>query len=410
MFSDPPQSAATVRCRNCNGSNLQWITDRIPIMVPDPYPLSGDMAVIVCGDCDFVANHSRSIDQDYIRYYTDNNKHYARNDALHDLDKSYFEDLLELIAEHGKPDWSKAHVLDWGSGALLFSRLAEKRGVLSASNYDMECMFPEHPYSLVVSTHCFEHIYDFNTQFARIHSLLDKDGLFLVAVPDLRGYNDVYWGPYAAFDLEHINHFEIGTLSQALAKAGFELLTARESERRITPTLAYPEILILCRKADRPVAMPNPESIREAPQTVLEKYLDRANRDLDMMLDAFHARLAHYDAGNVAVSPGLYGVASYAFRLLQTLKDQDFSRLAWIADSDTRLTGRQLFDLTIRNADGIGEWFDACNAQGTRPLAFVAAVNAHRIELFLRERFGDGVDICVLPPSSQNRGVRHGFS
>jgi len=405
MVSTPPRSEATVRCRNCNGNNLQWITDHIPIMVPDPYPLSGDMAVIVCEDCDFVANHSPSTDQDYIRYYTDNNKHYTRNDALHDLDKAYFEDLLDLIAEHGKPDWSKTHVLDWGSGALLFSRLAEERGVPSASNYDMESPFPARPYNLVVSTHCFEHIYDFNAEFARIHALLDENGLFLVAVPDLRGYHDVYWGPYSAFDLEHINHFEIGTLSRALAKAGFEMLTARESERRVTPTLAYPEILVLCRKSDRPVATPDPKSIREAPRTVLAKYFDRANRDLDLMLAAFHGRLADCDAENVAVSPGLYGVASYAFRLLQTLKDQDFSRLDWIADSDTRLSGRHLFGLTIRDANGIDEWFAACNAKGTRPLAFIAAVNAPRIEHFLQARFGDRIDICVLPPRGQNRDM-----
>lgn len=361
------------------------------------------MAVIVCQECDFVGNHSPSIGEDYIRYYTDNNKHYTRNNALHDLDKAYFEDLLDLIAEKGKPDWSKTNVLDWGSGALLFSGLAEERGVLSASNYDMESMFPERPYGLVVSTHCFEHIYDFNTEFARIHTILDKDGLFLVAVPDLRGYHDVYWGPYSAFDLEHINHFEIGTLSQALAKAGFDILTARECERRITPTLAYPEILILGRKADGPVAMANLQSVREAPLAVMEKYLDRANRDMELMLSTFHAKIADYDERNEVISPGLYGVASYAFRFLQTLRDQNFSRLAWIADSDTRLKGGKLYGLTIRDAEGASEWFDDCNARGTRPLAFIAAVNAPRIEAFLKDRFGDTIDVCVLPPNGQNR-------
>lgn len=377
----------------------------MPIMAPDPYPLSGDISVIVCKDCNFVGNHSSSVNQDYIRYYTDNNKHYTRNDVLHDLDKAYFEDLLDLIADKGKPDWSKTHLLDWGSGALLFSQLAEARGASSASNYDMESMFPDHPYGLVVSTHCFEHIYDFNAEFARIHSILDTDGLFLVAVPDLRGYHDVYWGPYSAFDLEHINHFEIDTLSQALAKTGFDIVMAREGERRVTPTLAYPEILVLCRKTDRPVAMPNLRSVRHAPLTVLQDYFDRANRDLEIMQHAFHSRLAEYDARNAAVSPGLYGVASYAFRFLQILEDRNFSRLAWIADSDTRLKGRRLFDLTIEDADGIGGWFGACNAQGKRPLAFIAAVNAPRIEAFLKDRFGDTIDVCVLPPSGQNRDM-----
>lgn len=400
-----PKSAVNVRCRNCKGDNLRWISDHMPMMVPDPYPLSGDMAVIICQDCGFVGNHSPSTHQDYIRYYTDNNKHYIRTHALRDLDKAYFEDLLDLITEASELDWSKTDILDWGSGALLFSELANKRGARSACNYDMETMFPERAYGLVVSTHCFEHVYDFNTEFARIHSILDRNGLFLVAVPDLRGYHEVYWGPYAAFDLEHINHFEVETLSQALARAGFEMLKVRESERRVTPTLAYPEILILCRKADGPVAMPNLQSIREAPPAVMKKYLERANTDLNRMLSAFHAKLGEYDERKLAISPGLYGVASYGFRFLQTLADQDCTRLAWIADSDTRLTGRTLHDLTIKDAEGMGEWIEACRAKGTRPLAFIAAVNAPRIEAFLKDRFGDTIDICMLPPSCQNRGL-----
>lgn len=405
MYSEAPTNASPAFCRNCKSTKLNYITKHMPIMTPDPYLLSGDMCVTVCQDCNFIGNYSPSVNQDYINYYTHNNKHYTRSGVLHDIDKAYFEDLLDIISAKGGVEWSKTDVLDWGSGALLFSELASARGARAAYNYDMESPYPAIPYGLVVSTHCFEHVYDFNTDFAKIHAALDKDGLFLIASPDMRGYHELYYGPYTCFDLEHINHFEINMLTKALAKVGFEIVAVREAERRVTQTLAYPEILVLARKSDKPVAVPEYKSIREEPAVVMEKYLARSEKDLEMQLGVFHDTLAAYAKKGIAVSPGVYGVASYAFRLLQTLSDRSFTGLEWIADTDTRLKDRTLLNLKIKNADDFGDWVKSATASGKRPVAFICAVNGFRIEAFLNERFGEQIDIVVLPPNCQNRGA-----
>ena len=403
MYSQAPKNAAHATCRNCKSSNLKFITKHMPIMIPEPYYLSGDMCVTVCEDCTFIGNYSPSVNADYINYYTYNNKHYTRSGVLNEIDKAYFEDLLDIIGTKGAVDWKKTDVLDWGSGALLFSELATARGARAAYNYDMESPYPDIPYGLVVSTHCFEHVYDFNADFARIHAALDKDGLFLIASPDMRGYSELYYGPYTCFDLEHINHFEINMLTKALAKVGFEIVAVREAERRVTQTLAYPEILVLARKSDKPVAVPHFKSIRETPEVVLQSYLDKSEKDLEAQLAFFHQTLASYERQGIAISPGIYGVASYAFRLLQTFSNRGFRGLEWIADTDARLRDRSLLGLKVKNVDDFSAWVKTSNDLGKRPVAFICAVNGFRIEAFLKERFGADIDIVTLPPNCQNR-------
>jgi hypothetical protein len=405
MYSDAPYAGTNALCRSCSGGNLRWITLHMAMEVPQPYPLSGAIAVTACGDCGFVGNHSASTDADYAHYYTHNNKHHSRTAALHDLDEAYFTGVLDLIATDGQPDWSTTDILDWGSGALLFSTLAQARGARSASNYDLASPFPDRPYGLVVSTHCIEHVLDFNATFARIRSILADDGLFLIATPDLRGYHDVYWGPYAAFDLEHINHFEIATLGAALTRAGFDIVTAREGERRVTPTLAYPEILFLCRKTSEPAGSGVPASTRAEPLAVLNAYLARSERDFAAMLADMRATVHAYAERGQVISAGLYGVASYAFRLVETLRDDPAIALDWIADSDTRLTGHVLAGHAILDADMVDAWIDTQARKGIRCVAFIAAVNAARIADFLQTRFGERLDVHILPPDCQNRAA-----
>lgn len=391
-----------VCCRSCGSAELKWTQDNMPLMTPSDYPLSGNMSVVTCSDCGFIGNASPSVNADYVNYYTHFNKHYTRTGSLGLIDRSYFEGVLDLIGTDGKLDWTNTDILDFGSGALLFSELAKARGARAAYNYDMESPYPELEYGLVVSTHCFEHVYNFTTEFSRIRDILADDGLFCVAVPDLRGYDEFYYGPYNCFDLEHINHFEIETLTGALARAGFTIVSTRESERRVTPTLAYPEILVLARKAKGPQPEPKPASIRSAPADVMASYLVRSERDLKVTLNALRDTVADYAEKGVSANFGIYGLSSYAFRILQQLSDQGFDGFDWMADSDARLTGRTISGKTILGVEGFEALVADARTAGTRPVAFICAVNGHRIETYLSETYGDDVDVVMLPPDCQN--------
>jgi len=393
---------ADIVCRSCGSSNLTWITKGMSLLTPKPYPLSGDMAVVHCMQCDFIGSHSPSIETDYISYYTAYNKHHSRLGLLHEIDQRYFSSILDLIETDSSVAWAKTNVLDFGSGALQFSKLAKTRGALGAYSYDMEHPYPNIEYGLVVSTHCFEHIYNFNDEFVRINRILVDGGLFCIAVPDVRGYNECYYGPYNCFDLEHINHFDCVTLGTALQRSGFHIILVRESERLVTPTLAYSEVLILARKGtpEQSVAI---SSIRPDTQTILSTYLDRSSLDMHRTLQKVYGTVQTYKQDKINCHFGFYGLSSSAFRVLKNLSDVGFESLGWMADSDRRLSGKTIFGIPICDADEFATMVLADMAAGRRTVAFISAVNALRIATYLFERFGKTMDVVVLPPDCQNR-------
>lgn len=391
-------------CRNCGSRDLTWITKNISILVPTLYPLSGDFSVICCESCQFVGNYSVSGKADYINYYTNYNKHYHRNGSLSIIDEAYFMGVLDLIEKDGQLRWDDTDVLDFGSGALAFSNLAAKRGARACYNYDMESPYEDIEYGLIASTHCFEHIFDFIFEFSRINSILRENGLFCVAVPDLRGYFDFYYGPYNCFDLEHINHFEIDTLTDSLTRTGFEIVSVRESERRVTPTLAYPEILVLARKTGNlSKSLESQISIRESPRLVLEKYLDKSENDLNLILPFILDNISRILSVSPAISCGFYGLSSYAFRVLRVLNDSDFKGLAWMADSDERLRGKTISDFIIKDSNEFATLVDENLKSNIRTVAFVCAVNSDRIVSYLTERYSDAIDVIAIPPDCQNK-------
>lgn len=400
MLSEQQVMTSTV-CRSCGSSNITWITKGMPLLTPKPYPLSGDMAVVHCMQCDFVGSHSPSIQTDYISYYTDYNKHHSRLGLLHEIDQRYFSSILDLIENDSSVAWAKTNVLDFGSGALQFSKLAKTRGAHGAYSYDMEHPYPDIEYGLVVSTHCFEHIYNFNDEFARINRILVDGGLFCIAVPDVRGYNEYYYGPYNCFDLEHINHFDCVTLGAALQRSGFHIISVRESKRLVTPTLAYPEVLILARKGtpEQPAAI---SSTRPDTQTVLSTYLDRSSLDMQRTLQKIYDTVQTYEQENISSNFGFYGLSSSAFRVLKHLCDIGFASLGWMADSDRRLSGKTILGIAICDIGEFAAMVLADMVVGRRTVAFISAVNAQRIAAFLYEKFGKNLEVVVLPPDCQN--------
>jgi hypothetical protein len=390
-------------CRSCGSNELDVIEKNISIITPDPYPLNGDMAICICHQCGFVGSQTKAVEKDYQQYYLNYNKHHVRSGELGELDEKYFDELVDFILT--KTDFliDGKSVLDYGSGALQFSKIVSRRGAAHADNYDLGSeLTAMKEYDLVVSTHCFEHIYNFNTAFSEIVQLMSSEGLFCLAVPDVRGYSDLYYGPYNCFDLEHINHFELNSLEYVLRNVGLDIIAFRESERRVTTTLSYPEVLVLCRKSDAKPLTSMLSSTRNSVSAVLEDYLQRSEQDLINSVDVMREKISFYGEDSVF---GIYGLSSSAFRMLNFInKETHLSNvLTWFADSDERLSGKTLLEKIILSKGLFRQLVEKTKSQGKNIVVFVIAVNSNRIAEYLTEEFGDLIRIEVLPPDSQNR-------
>ena len=400
---DLPASPFELRCRSCASGDIQVIRKGLDLETPQPYPLSGDMCLLVCGRCGFIGAQTSSTGVDYTAYYTNYNKHHIRDGSLSELDKKYFAKVINFIRGRFPFAFDRTRVLDFGSGARLFSSMAMNEGASDAYNLDFGVPLNGSAFDLIVSTHCFEHVLDFRSEFARICSLLRDGGVFCIAVPDVRGYADYYYGPYNCFDLEHINHFDCDSLRAALQDQGLSPVAVMESERLVTPTLAYPEVLVLARR--EPVGrVLDFRSTRNSVDFVLKAYLEKSSSDMTKVL-AFARGVCERDASKGGgVAYGFYGLSSYAFRLLRFWDNSEIP-LTWFADSDGRLKGKTIRDVAIFDSGEFASFASRNSRKGIKTVCFLAAVNAYRIADFLSDlqRENALLEVVVLPPDCQNR-------
>lgn len=390
-------------CRLCGSANVEIIREGIEMTTPTPYPLKGDMRLLICNRCDFVGAETSAKTTDYAEYYTHYNKHQSREGAMADLDRQYFEKVIGFIRETSHRAFEGTRVLDFGSGAKLFSTMAKDAGAAIASNFDLRESVDGKTFHLIVSTHCFEHIFNFNAELARIHAMLENDGLFCIAVPDIRGYSEYYYGPYNCFDLEHVNHFDHESLGKALTNNGLSPFAFMESYRLVTPTLAYPEVIIMAKRQESPASHRIEYRSRRLPtRPILESYLSKSHQDMSAALNFIRDIFEKNEKANVRASYGIYGLSSYAFRVLHRWNETGIT-LHWLADSDRRLTGKTIKKTTIFDHDDYKTFVQLNAKQGIRTIGFVAAVNAFRIESFLQNLGLPSMDTIVLPPNCQNR-------
>ena len=255
----------------------------------------------------------------------------------------------------------------------------------------------------MISTHCFEHIADPVKALRDCAALVAPGGSLCVAVPDLLRYAQAYYGPYAHFDLEHINHFSLASLSKLFAVIGFETVAHRCVDRMVTDTLAYSEVLVVGRASPHTVSVDTASAYTESTQALTELFATSAH-DMARTVSAFRTVLAAAQAARHR-KIGIYGVASHAFRFISVLKKLGLlEHIDFFADSDARLVSYQLAGKPILSKAQFTQWLEDQRRDGYAVDVLIVAVNSHRIEKMFQDEFDGQFQYHALPPYCQNRG------
>ena len=69
-------------CKICSQEVKVISNSNLKMLVPDGYPLDGDLDIRICQNCDFIFSSSKSSDTDYLSYYQDFNKHQNRDEKI----------------------------------------------------------------------------------------------------------------------------------------------------------------------------------------------------------------------------------------------------------------------------------------------------------------------------------------
>lgn len=156
----------------------------------------------------------------------------------------HFKIFLDLIRKYS----IQGKVLDMGCGPGHLLILLEKEGFIAegqdispklakllSSRLTIHCAEPESlikkkkKYDLVTLNQVLEHIEDPRTALNQIHSLLNDEGVLIIAVPYLWGLVPSvlrsYW--YGLGYGQHLNFFSKKSLALLLEKAGFTILETK---------------------------------------------------------------------------------------------------------------------------------------------------------------------------------------
>ena len=164
--------------------------------------------------------------------------HRVRNITL----KSKRKLVVKLVGK------TKGDVLDIGSGtgAYLYEMKMNGWGVtgieadrdagnMSHSKYHISTQKPEElftlpgKYDVITMWHVLEHVHKLEDYLKRIHQLLVKDGVFIVAVPNYTSADaKAYGSMWAAYDVpRHLYHFSPQSMKVLMEKYGFEIVESK---------------------------------------------------------------------------------------------------------------------------------------------------------------------------------------
>ena len=281
--SDHPATTPVRACPVCGATSVE-VLHRQRFSIPSECALPDAYDVVCCERCGMVYADTIASQDDYDAFYRDLSKYdtpgLSTGGGDTPLDHARLAETAEFLANH-LPDRS-APLLDVGCGnGGLLTALAEAGfdnlegldpspgcarnvraagfratvGSLSTATEAVAGLTGRFQY--VVLSHVLEHLRDVRAGFERVVSLARPGGLIWVEVPDASRYVEYDVVPFYYFDIEHINHFDVGSLRNLAAESGLGVVAVERKTIAVSRDLLYPAVGVL---------MSVPETIRTCGQ------------------------------------------------------------------------------------------------------------------------------------------------
>ena len=179
--------------------------------------------------------------------YYESDDYISHTDAKKSLvDKIYqsvkkrnIKNKLKIVQKHS----NGKRLLDFGCGTGDFLVVAQKAGwlvsgvepnekakvkaaqkglALKPSLKDLD----NEKYDVITLWHVLEHLPNLNDQITRLYNVLSENGVLIIAVPNFKSYDAVYYKNYwAAFDVpRHLWHFSKSSIKKIFSKKGMDVL------------------------------------------------------------------------------------------------------------------------------------------------------------------------------------------
>lgn len=396
----PHPPVTTERACPVCGSHAAILLQQFDLIVPDGYPLDARLEVVLCQRCGMAFNNSRSLQSDYDHYYHQMSKYddacTTTGAGLSGWDRDRLVNGARWIAERFSP---QTRVIDVGcaTGGLLqclkdlgFSDLvgvdpSEKcvsitRSIVGEAHLGSVFRLPEiAPGRLCILYAVLEHIRDVRAAIATCRRLLQPGGCLYVVVPDGARYARYAPSPFQDFNTEHINHFSVNTLDQAVCQEGFVTIECGPLD---IPTHAGTSTAIegLWRRDDD--ALPPTLEFDDAMEPALGEYISISDQRLQEICTALQSQLV------AGTSYLVWGTGQLLFKLLGLPPLSDTSITGFIDSNPINQGGR------LRGVEVISP---SAAAQRQEPIIIASVLAAESIAKQIRNELRMPNPLIQLP-------------
>jgi len=316
--------------------------------------------LVVCSDCG--AGYADDVPgQDvFDRYYAEMSKYeYSDRAGLQtETDLCRFREVADLVAPHLK---SNHRLLDIGcaTGGLLAE--FKRRGFSSLLGVDpslacaelTEKLYGIPAKALSISalnqlgvqvdvaflTGVLEHIRNVDASLASVRSSLHAGGFVYLEVPDATHYDHQFSAPFQLFSMEHVNYFSPTSLSNLMARHGFEVVFTERLIRHLSPQAMEPAIGGLFR-LNSPNNSAASHGRDEETEPALRRYIEQSHA-LEERIQAKISTLA-----DTAKPLAVWGTGTHTLRLLET-SCLPQCRIVCFIDSNVHYQGKTLAGIPI---------------------------------------------------------------
>ncbi len=217
----------TINCSICDKANANPYLKVPNISFIEPIKFQ----LVKCKNCNFVYLNPRLCSKEIIKYYNNDYLPFTSKNNLYSLIQKILFRWKRYIIELSK---NKGNIIDIGSGNNNFIKYMSKNDwktdnydKFSSSTIDDIDKCKQDSYDVVTLWHSIEHIHDIDTFFINIKNILKKDGILVIACPNINSIDSYLLGSkWIAYDApRHLYHFSPKTLKLFLSKFNFSIVS-----------------------------------------------------------------------------------------------------------------------------------------------------------------------------------------
>ena len=228
------------QCPSCHSSQFDSY-----LIAQDHTTTQESFAILKCSNCELLVTNPRPTIADISRYYK-SDSYISHTNKVTNLTTLLYK-IARWITLRQKDRLLKdlntnRKILDYGCGAGVLLEY------LSKNNWDVTGIEPDSAtlqqviqrtnlpvfkelnelksqrFGLITLWHVLEHIHDIPTTLRQLHSILEKRGTLLIAVPNHDSFDRVHYKEnWAAYDVpRHLYHFTQSTLIELMKQYGFK--------------------------------------------------------------------------------------------------------------------------------------------------------------------------------------------